>query len=117
MMMIDFDAMMKQEDVWGEAGTLIESRCYKVLGTIRMLDALEQLMRRIEWIGEQEITRVVTVFVDGRHGARLEICSVNRWIEDGDIIKEGVQLPSLKDEDVVHSHYTVDIGCGGLVAN
>ncbi len=109
-MRIDFDALMEQEGGLEEAGDLAESRCYTVRGTRRALDAFERMMRRVEWIGERGVTRVVTVFVDGRQGAKLKIRSIANWAEEEPVVEDGAPLPRLKDEEIVCSHYVENIG-------
>ncbi len=109
-MRIDYDAMSRRVGEQEEENEIVESRCYTVRGPKRVLNAFEKMVRRVEWLSERGLTRVITVFADGRSGGRLRVRALAQWTEEEPIVEEGAPLPTLEDEDMICSHYVVDIG-------
>lgn len=105
-LVFDFDAEM--EDGRRECEPP-QTRCYTFTGAASVLDSLEAVLRRIEWIGEKEVTRLVSAFVDGAGGAKVAVRVLGSWIEEGVGGERGATLRRLADEERIAAHYLHDV--------
>ncbi|HZP80713.1 MAG TPA: hypothetical protein VFB21_03665 [Chthonomonadaceae bacterium] len=109
-MVFDFDAEMEagQKEVTARA-EMPQTRCYTLTGAPSVLDSLEAALRRIEWIGEQGVTRLVSVFVDGAGGAKVAVRVLASWMEEDESGEKGAPLRRLADEERIAAHYLHDV--------
>jgi len=83
-----------------------ETRYYAFSGRSTVLNRVEILLRYIERTGERGVIRLFSAFVDGRHGAQVQ---VRVLASQGGEETAGGRLPLLADESVDQPHYVVDI--------
>lgn len=83
-----------------------ETRYYALSGRADVLDCVENVLGFIEQAGERGVIRLVSAFVDGKHGARVRVRIVasHRGVEEA-----GSGLPAVDEEIMEQPHYVVDV--------
>jgi hypothetical protein len=83
-----------------------ETRYYALSGQAAVLDRVENVLRFVERAGECGVIRLISVFVDGREGARVQvrILASRRGTEEA-----GSGLPPIADENLEQAHYVMDV--------
>ncbi len=116
-MEFDFDSELGVSEREEEgSGPGQETRCYAITGTPLVLDRLEDLLRRIEWVGEEGMTPLVSAFVDGTGGAKIAVRVLASWAEEDEGAAEmGARLRQLPNEEMICGHYLIDMVAAGCV--
>ena len=99
-------------DTAGQDGTERETRCYTITGAASVLDGVEAVLRRIEWLGEQSMTRMVSAYVEGANGAKIVARTVATWpAGEGTENDEetGAKLRPVRHKDAICGRYVVDV--------